>query len=106
MRRPILTLFLLLCWLGLAVPAQAAFKLTPQSSGATLNGAIDLLEDPDQRLVLEPAQAGPKVVVAGRANEDVVRSRGEQDQRGIRDAGHRLNEPGRTKHVRADVPGG
>ncbi|MDH4655197.1 diguanylate cyclase [Pseudomonas sp. BN606] len=50
MRRPILSLFLLLCWLGLGLPAQAAFELTPQSSGATLNEAIDLLEDPDGTL--------------------------------------------------------
>jgi diguanylate cyclase (GGDEF)-like protein len=49
-RRPILSLFLLLCWLGLGLPAQAAFELTPQSSGATLNEAIDLLEDPDGTL--------------------------------------------------------
>ncbi|AYF89797.1 diguanylate cyclase [Pseudomonas sp. DY-1] len=50
MRRPILSLFLLLCWLGLGLPSQAAFELTPQSSGATLNEAIDLLEDPDGTL--------------------------------------------------------
>ncbi|UCO97721.1 sensor domain-containing diguanylate cyclase [Metapseudomonas lalkuanensis] len=60
MRRPILTLFLLLCWLGLAVPAQAAFELTPQSSGATLNGAIDLLEDPDGTLDIQD-MARPEV---------------------------------------------
>ncbi|MCY1265043.1 diguanylate cyclase (GGDEF) domain protein [compost metagenome] len=53
MRCPILNLFLLLCWLGLSVPAQAAFELTQQSSGATLNGAIDLLEDPDGTLDIQ-----------------------------------------------------
>nr|WP_306109935.1 diguanylate cyclase [Pseudomonas sp. JG-B] len=36
--------------MGLGLPAQAAFELTPQSSGATLNEAIDLLEDPDGTL--------------------------------------------------------
>ncbi|GLZ85327.1 sensor domain-containing diguanylate cyclase [Metapseudomonas resinovorans] len=53
MRRPILSLLLLLCWLGLGLPVQAAFELTPQSSGATLNGAIDLLEDPDGTLDIQ-----------------------------------------------------
>ncbi|AOE87741.1 diguanylate cyclase [Pseudomonas sp. TCU-HL1] len=53
-------LFLLLCWLGLALPAQAAFELTRQSSGASLNGHIDLLEDPDGKLDIQDL-AAPEV---------------------------------------------
>ena len=60
MPRPSLPLFLLLCWLGLAVPAQAAFELTPQSSGASLNEQIDLLEDPDGKLGIQD-MASPAV---------------------------------------------
>ncbi|MFZ6046158.1 diguanylate cyclase domain-containing protein [Pseudomonas sp. CR3202] len=50
MPRPSLILLLLFCWVGALVPAQAAFELTPQSSGAPLNEQIDLLEDPDGKL--------------------------------------------------------
>ncbi|MDH4611832.1 diguanylate cyclase [Pseudomonas sp. BN102] len=60
MPRPSLPLFLLLCWLGVAVPAQAAFELTPQSSGASLNEQIDLLEDPDGKLGIQD-MASPAV---------------------------------------------
>jgi diguanylate cyclase (GGDEF)-like protein len=52
--------FLLLCWLGLALPAQAAFDLTSQSSGATLNRQIDLLEDRDGKLDIQD-MANPEV---------------------------------------------
>ncbi len=78
MPRPSLILFLLFCWLGALAPAQAAFELTPQSSGAPLNGQIDLLEDPDGKLdildMTDPAVQKGFAPADGRASVGQSRS--------------------------------